>query len=253
MEKLFFPLIAIGVIVAVVFIHEGQRRILIQYAEADGGPAHDLRRLDLHAVAREHGGRHPDHLRRPRSWRLPTIGQYFLSTQGFVNDYFLPTSLPYMLFQGFLIVVFTGLHGGAVQPGRPGRQPPPATPSRPVGPPTAQYLDRVLTRLTLPGAGLPGARAADAVHPLRRLLAGHGRRARRHLRPHRGRRRARHDAAEGAAHAAFLRGLPQIVNVLLLGPQGSGKGTQAKRISAEAGIPASRPETCSRRSRCRPS
>jgi adenylate kinase len=27
------------------------------------------------------------------------------------------------------------------------------------------------------------------------------------------------------------------VNVLLLGPQGSGKGTQAKRISAEAGVP----------------
>jgi len=27
------------------------------------------------------------------------------------------------------------------------------------------------------------------------------------------------------------------VNVLLLGPQGSGKGTQAKRISSEYGIP----------------
>src|SRR5437868_8231852 len=33
MEKLFFPLIAIGVIVAVVFIQEGQRRIPIQYAK----------------------------------------------------------------------------------------------------------------------------------------------------------------------------------------------------------------------------
>src|SRR5256884_6752559 len=33
MEKLFFPLVAIGVVVAVVFIQEGQRRIPIQYAK----------------------------------------------------------------------------------------------------------------------------------------------------------------------------------------------------------------------------
>src|ERR671932_43755 len=33
MEKLFFPIIAIGIIVAVVFIQEGQRRIPIQYAK----------------------------------------------------------------------------------------------------------------------------------------------------------------------------------------------------------------------------
>ena len=32
-EKLFFPLVAIGVIVAVVFVQEGQRRIPIQYAK----------------------------------------------------------------------------------------------------------------------------------------------------------------------------------------------------------------------------
>src|SRR5881398_4032015 len=33
LEKLFFPLIAIGVVVAVVFVQEGQRRIPIQYAK----------------------------------------------------------------------------------------------------------------------------------------------------------------------------------------------------------------------------
>src|SRR5712691_2938849 len=33
MEKLFFPLIAIGIVVAVVFMQEGQRRIPIQYAK----------------------------------------------------------------------------------------------------------------------------------------------------------------------------------------------------------------------------
>src|SRR5207302_6825454 len=33
MEKLFFPVVAIAVVVAVVFIQEGQRRIPIQYAK----------------------------------------------------------------------------------------------------------------------------------------------------------------------------------------------------------------------------
>src|SRR5207249_9738841 len=33
MERLFFPLIAIGIVVAVVFVQEGQRRIPIQYAK----------------------------------------------------------------------------------------------------------------------------------------------------------------------------------------------------------------------------
>src|SRR5919206_744074 len=37
MEKLFFPLVALGVIVAVVFVQEGQRRIPIQHAERVGG------------------------------------------------------------------------------------------------------------------------------------------------------------------------------------------------------------------------
>ena len=37
----------------------------------------------------------------------PTVGQYFPQTQDFVNKYFLPTNIPYMLMQGVLIVIFT--------------------------------------------------------------------------------------------------------------------------------------------------
>src|SRR3954454_5745503 len=37
MERLFFPIVALGVIVAVVFIQEGQRRIPIQYAKRQVG------------------------------------------------------------------------------------------------------------------------------------------------------------------------------------------------------------------------
>src|SRR5205085_6503163 len=33
MEKLFFPLVALAIVVAVVFVQEGQRRIPIQYAK----------------------------------------------------------------------------------------------------------------------------------------------------------------------------------------------------------------------------
>ena len=86
----------------------------------------------------------------------PTVGQYFPQTQGFVNEHFQATSATFLILEGFLIVIFTYFytavqfnpvdqadnlrkHGGYI----PGIRP---------GPPTAQYLDRVLTRLTLPGA-----------------------------------------------------------------------------------------------------
>jgi preprotein translocase subunit SecY len=156
MEKLFFPLIAVGVIVAVVFIQEGQRRIPIQYAKrmvgrrmTTGGSTYMPLRVNMAGVI-------PIIFAAAVMAFPPTIGQYFPQTQGFVNDHFLPTDIEYMLFQGFLIVVFTYFYtavqfnpvdqadnlrkyGGYI----PGIRP---------GPPTAQYLDRVLTRLTLPGA-----------------------------------------------------------------------------------------------------
>jgi preprotein translocase subunit SecY len=86
----------------------------------------------------------------------PTVAQFFPASQAFINEHFLPTDVTHLLLQGFLIVVFTYFytavqfnpidqadnlrkHGGYV----PGIRP---------GPPTAQYLDRVLTRLTLPGS-----------------------------------------------------------------------------------------------------
>jgi preprotein translocase subunit SecY len=156
MEKLFFPLIAVGVVVAVVFIQEGQRRIPIQYAKrmvgrrmTTGGSTYMPLRVNMAGVI-------PIIFAAAVMAFPPTIGQYFPQTQGFVNDHFLPTDIEYMLFQGFLIVVFTYFYtavqfnpvdqadnlrkyGGYI----PGIRP---------GPPTAQYLDRVLTRLTLPGA-----------------------------------------------------------------------------------------------------
>ena len=57
------PFVALAVIVGIVFVQEGQRRIPVQYAKRDGRAQDDHRRLDLPAAARQHGRRHPGHLR----------------------------------------------------------------------------------------------------------------------------------------------------------------------------------------------
>jgi preprotein translocase subunit SecY len=156
MEKLFFPLIAVAIIVAIVFIQEGQRKIPIQYAKrmigrrmTAGGSTYMPLRVNMAGVI-------PIIFAAAVMAFPPTIGQYFPQTQGFVNEHFSPNSLTYLFLQAFLIVIFTYFytavqfnpvdqadqlrkHGGYI----PGIRP---------GPPTAQYLDRVLTRLTLPGA-----------------------------------------------------------------------------------------------------
>src|SRR6187431_63298 len=155
-EKIMFPLIALGVIVAVVFVQEGQRRIPIQYAKrmvgrrmTTGGSTYMPLRVNMAGVI-------PVIFAAAIMAFPPTIGSFFPQTQEFVNSYFTPNNLPYLLFQAFLIVIFTYFytavqfnpvdqadnlrkHGGYI----PGIRP---------GPPTAQYLDRVLTRLTLPGS-----------------------------------------------------------------------------------------------------
>jgi preprotein translocase subunit SecY len=86
----------------------------------------------------------------------PTLAQFFPQTQSFINRHFQPSSFLYLGLEAFLIIIFTYFYtavqfnpvdqadnlrkyGGYI----PGIRP---------GPPTAQYLDRVLTRLTLPGS-----------------------------------------------------------------------------------------------------
>src|SRR3954462_15577164 len=155
-ERLFLPIIALGVIVAVVFIQEGQRRIPIQYAkrmvgrrETAGGTTYMPLRVNMAGVIPV--------IFAAAIMALPqTISSFAPTTQTFINQYFSPTSWAYLGLEASLIVIFTSFYtavqfnpvdqaenlrkyGGYI----PGIRP---------GPPTAQYLDRVLTRLTLPGA-----------------------------------------------------------------------------------------------------
>src|SRR5437870_4950983 len=99
MEKLFFPLIAIGIIVAVVFIQEGQRKIPIQYAKrmigrrmTAGGSTYMPLRVNMAGVI-------PIIFAAAIMAFPPTIGQYFPQTQGFVNAHFAPGNLTYLLLE----------------------------------------------------------------------------------------------------------------------------------------------------------
>jgi preprotein translocase subunit SecY len=156
MEKLFFPLIAVGICAAVVFVQEGQRRIPVQYAKrmvgrkmTAGGSTYLPLRVNMAGVI-------PIIFAAAILAFPPTMAQYFPATRDFVNEHFQPGNWTYLLIEGFMIVIFTYFYtavqfnpvdqadnlrkyGGYI----PGIRP---------GPPTAQYLDRVLSRLTLPGS-----------------------------------------------------------------------------------------------------
>ena len=155
-EKLFFPLVAIGVVVAVVFVQEGQRRIPVQYAkrmvgrrQTAGGSTYMPLRVNMAGVIPV--------IFAAAVLALPqTIGSFAPNTQAFINAHFSARSWTYLVVEAMLIIVFTFFYtatvfdpvdqadnlrkyGGYI----PGIRP---------GPPTAQYLDRILTRLTLPGS-----------------------------------------------------------------------------------------------------
>jgi preprotein translocase subunit SecY len=155
-ERLFLPIIALGVIVAVVFIQEGQRRIPIQYAkrmvgrrQTAGGTTYMPLRVNMAGVI-------PVIFAAAIMALPPTVASFFPTTQSFINQHFQYGSVQYLSIEAFLIIIFTYFYtavqfnpvdqadnlrkyGGYIPGIRPGA-------------PTAQYLDRVLTRLTLPGS-----------------------------------------------------------------------------------------------------
>lgn len=155
--KVMMPFIALAVIAAIVFVQEGQRRIPIQYAKrvigrrmTSGGQTYLPLRVNMAGVI-------PVIFAASIMAFPPTIGQ--LLNNEFGNDFaafFSPNGWAYIVGESIFIILFTYFYtavtfnpvdqaenlkkyGGFIPGVRPGK-------------PTAEFLDRVLARLTFPGA-----------------------------------------------------------------------------------------------------
>jgi preprotein translocase subunit SecY len=159
------PFVALAVIVGIVYVQEGQRRIPVQYAKrvvgrrmTTGGQTYLPLRVNMAGVI-------PVIFAASIMAFPPTIGQ-LLNTPVALDfaNFFSPNSWAYVAGEVFFIVIFTYFYtavtfnpvdqadnlkkyGGFIPGVRPGR-------------PTAEYLDRILSRLTFPGALYLGAVAA---------------------------------------------------------------------------------------------
>jgi len=167
--RVVMPFIAIGVVAAIVFVQEGQRRIPIQYAKrvigrrmTQGGQTYLPLRVNMAGVI-------PVIFAASIMAIPPTIGQLIGKTNvhsfGYqVSSFFNPQGWHYVLGESLFIILFTYFYtavtfnpvdqadnlkkyGGFIPGVRPGR-------------PTAEFLDRILARLTFPGALFLAAIAA---------------------------------------------------------------------------------------------
>ena len=161
--KVMMPFIALGVIVGIVFIQEGQRRIPVQYAKrvvgrrmTSGGSTYLPLRVNMAGVI-------PVIFAASIMAFPPTVGELLPGAKG-LSTFFSPNGWAYIFGETVFIILFTYFYtavtfnpvdqadnlkkyGGFIPGVRPGR-------------PTAEFLDRILARLTFPGALYLGAVAA---------------------------------------------------------------------------------------------
>ena len=159
--RVMMPFIVLGVVAAIVFVQEGQRRIPIQYAKrvigrrmTQGGQTYLPLRVNMAGVI-------PVIFAASIMAIPPTVGQLIGGTNPHsfwhkVSTFFSPNGWHYVLGESIFIILFTYFYtavtfnpvdqadnlkkyGGFIPGVRPGR-------------PTAEFLDRILARLTFPGA-----------------------------------------------------------------------------------------------------
>jgi preprotein translocase subunit SecY len=163
--KVLLPFLVLAVVAAIVFVQEGQRRIPVQYAKrvigrrmSEGGQTYLPLRVNMAGVI-------PVIFAASIMTILPTIGQLSHSHWGQqLSDFFSPSGWHFVVGESIFILVFTYFYtavtfnpvdqadnlkkyGGFIPGVRPGR-------------PTAEFLDRILARLTFPGALFLAAVAA---------------------------------------------------------------------------------------------
>ena len=153
--KIMMPFVALAVIEDIVFVQEGQRRIPVQYAKrvigrrmSGGGQTYLPLRVNMAGVI-------PVIFAASIMAFPPTIAQLVPGAQG-IADLFSPNGWVYIAGETVFIIIFCYFytavtfnpvdqaenlrkHGGFIPGVRPGR-------------PTAEFLDRILARLTFPGA-----------------------------------------------------------------------------------------------------
>jgi preprotein translocase subunit SecY len=155
--RVMMPFLALAVVAGIVFVQEGQRRIPIQYAKrvigrrmTQGGQTYLPLRVNMAGVI-------PVIFAASIMAFPPTVGQLINKPWAHsISNFFNPQGWHYVLGETIFIVLFTYFYtavtfnpvdqadnlkkyGGFIPGVRPGR-------------PTAEFLDRILARLTFPGA-----------------------------------------------------------------------------------------------------
>ncbi|MBO0767283.1 MAG: preprotein translocase subunit SecY [Solirubrobacterales bacterium] len=166
--KVMMPFLAVLIVAAIVYVTEGKRRIPIQYARRQVGQRMVSGQQTFMPLRVNMAGVIPVIFAATVMTIPPTVGSMIgKNKRGFGTDlsnFFAPNGWHYVLGECILIILFTYFYtavtfnpveqsddlrkaGGFIPGVRPGR-------------PTAEFLDRILARLTLPGALFLAAVAA---------------------------------------------------------------------------------------------